>query len=310
MPTARPAAKVNLTLSVGARGADGYHPLRSVFMRIGLSDELKVEQATREAGADSLIVTGLPGCPVDDNLVLRAFAALRAATGLALPPLAARLDKRIPLTAGLGGGSSDAAAALELGAECWGIGLAPAAGTRLAASLGSDVPFFSAGAPAALVEGRGEIVTPLPGVSGEAGVLLAVTATQLSTGAVYARHDDLAAATAEGGPITDSLAASLRSGLDAAALADRLSDLRDANDLWPAAAELQPGLVTRRASLEQETGQPWLLTGSGPTLFTLYPSPEEARAAGHRLERRASAARLGATLLASGSNPVSNERRT
>ena len=309
MPTAWPPAKLNLTLAVGPRGADGYHPLRSVFLRIGLFDELAAEQSAPEAGADSLLVTGLPGCPVDDNLVLRAFAALRSATGLALPPLAARLEKNIPLTAGLGGGSSDAAAALDLAAGCWGVGLAPAERQRLAIGLGSDVPFFSAGAPAALVEGRGEVVTPLPGVSVGVGVLLAVGAAPLSTGAVYARHDELATAATDAGRSTGDLAAALRNGLGAPALVDRLGDLRDANDLWPAAADLRPGLAATRATIESETGRPWLLTGSGPTLFTLYPSVEEARAAGRRLADRISAVGLAASLIATDSGPSDNDRR-
>ena len=144
---------------------DGYHELHSVMVPLDLADRLSVS-ILPSGGPDSLHVDGFDPGPVADNLVLRAFAAARRhahpAWGRAEPPpaLAARLEKRIPVAAGLAGGSSDAAAAVDAALEAWGVELDPAARHRLAAELGSDVPFFLAGGPA-LVEGRGERLTPL-----------------------------------------------------------------------------------------------------------------------------------------------------
>ncbi len=121
---ARPRSKVNLTLSVGPRGGDGFHSLRSIFLRVGLADELTVALADG-LGSDVLTVAGLPGCPVDGNLVLRAFAAVRRVADRDLPPLVAHLDKRIPMAGGLGGGSSDGAAAIDAALASWRVAPGP-----------------------------------------------------------------------------------------------------------------------------------------------------------------------------------------
>jgi 4-diphosphocytidyl-2-C-methyl-D-erythritol kinase len=280
-PQARPMAKVNLTLEVSGRRADGYHDLRSVFLRIGLADSLQVT-AGWVGESDELLVSGLPGCPIQGNLVLRAFELLRETVEPRLPALRAELDKQIPLGAGLGGGSSDGAAAIELAAAAWGIGLAAGEAAELARSLGSDVPFFATTAPVALVEGRGEVVTPLPAVAGGAGVLLAISGTELSTARVFARHDELATSGHAAG-VSQRLADALGAGTTGADLVELSGELADGNDLWSAAADLLPQLVERRAQLERATGRRWLMSGSGSTLFAIYASPGEAIEAGRRL---------------------------
>ncbi|HEY7600603.1 MAG TPA: hypothetical protein VH741_11805 [Candidatus Limnocylindrales bacterium] len=274
-------AKVNLTLAVAPRADDGYHPLRSIFLRIGLADELSVEQVAGDA--DELRVDGLPGCPVDGNLVLRAFELIRAEVAVALPALSAQLHKQVPIGAGLGGGSSDGAAALELALATWGIGLPAARVEELALELGADVPFFLADTPAALVEGRGERIVALPAVRAGAGVLLATFAAPLSTAAVFAAFDGLSVDTAPASVATDELADALAAGLDGARLADRAAELRDANSLWPAAVALAPELGSARDALESATDMPWLLTGSGRSLFSLHRSPEAAVDVGRSL---------------------------
>ena len=135
-------------------------------MPLGLSDRLSL--APVDGHQDTLHVSGLDAGPPADNLVFRAIAAARAAVGGGwpggpgpAPALAARLEKRIPVAAGLAGGSSDAAATLDGALEAWGAELDDATHHAVAARLGSDVPFFLAGGPA-LVEGRGETVAPLP----------------------------------------------------------------------------------------------------------------------------------------------------
>ncbi len=172
-------AKVNLVLEVIGRRSDGYHALRSVMAPLAFGDRLSVRVAVR--GRDRLAVRGLDAGPPADNLVLRAAALLRADAGSTdLPPLAFVLRKRIPVAAGLGGGSSDAAAALQLAAAAWGIRLTQGRQRRLAASLGSDVPFFTTGGWV-LVGGRGERLSPLPPPGGPPGVLLVVPTVRLST---------------------------------------------------------------------------------------------------------------------------------
>jgi 4-diphosphocytidyl-2-C-methyl-D-erythritol kinase len=219
-------------------------------------------------GRDELTVDGLPDVPVEANLVLRAFAATRRALGAELPPLVAHLEKRIPMQAGLGGGSSDAAAAVDAALQMWRAGLAPEVHAEIALALGSDVPFFVRGGHAALVAGRGDEVVPLDAPP-ELGLLLVTPRVGLSTSAVFARFDDL-----NGAP-RDAVDVSVLGRLPVAA-----AELRDANALWPAAVSLAPKLATMRAELEDATGLPWLMSGSGSTLFALYPSAQDAAASG------------------------------
>ncbi len=276
-------AKLNLGLAVGAVRPDGYHELRSIFLRIGLSD--RIEGRSVPGGfVDSLAIGGDPDCPVDGNLVLRAAAELRTRLERDLPPLAFRLRKAIPMDAGLGGGSADAAAALDVAAEAWGIGLEPATRHAAAAGLGADVPFFSAGVPGALVGGIGEQLEPLPAVHG-LGVLLVSPKLRLRTRAVFGALDAMAPAgrAEESAAVVESLASALRSGLEAGALAEWAVPLRDANDLWRAAVALAPMLGEVRAALEEQLARPVLLTGSGSTLFALYPSTADAADAGRAL---------------------------
>ncbi len=277
-------AKLNLTLAVVGRRSDGYHELHSVMVPLGLVDRLSL--AVLPAGHDSLHVAGRPIGRPADNLVLRAIRAARGAVTAAdprnpVPSLAARLEKRIPVAAGLGGGSSDAAAALEGALEAWGAGLADVERLRLAAGLGSDVPFFLAGAPA-LVEGRGERVTPLPGPAGEPpGILLVTPAVPIRTPDVFAAYDGGARPAAGSGAraASEHLAAELRGRLQARRLLDRAGILAAANDLTAAAAAVVPELVPFRRRLTRLLARPVGQTGSGPSLWVLYPSEGAAAAA-------------------------------
>jgi len=287
---ARARAKVNLTLAVSGRRADGYHELDSVFLRIRLADQLSVEIApdarpSDDPEADRLTVRGdeAARCPPATNLVLRASRLLRSHALRPLPPLAWTLHKRIPVAAGLGGGSSDAALALELAVTAWGQGLTHGERLALAAELGSDVPFFAADVPAARVSGRGERVAPLPAPAGDPGLLLAVPPGGLATRDVFAAFDEREAGSGGAHEATADLAARLVEGADGALLAAAAARLRDANDLLPAALAVRPELVEVRAALERRLGVPFLLSGSGPTLLALYPSGEEAAAALERL---------------------------
>jgi 4-diphosphocytidyl-2-C-methyl-D-erythritol kinase len=270
---ARPRAKVNLTLRVGERGRDGYHELESTFLRIGLADELTVAFGNG-LGADVLTVSGLPGANGTDNIVLRAFDAARRTLGHELPPLVAHLDKRIPIAAGLGGGSADAASAVDCALQMWGASLSPALLADVALELGADVPFFAANAAAALVRGRGEQVEVVPEPRNDIGLLLVTPAIALSTAAVFARFDELNLA---GQTTTAPHPPDLT---DLAACAEQL---RDANDLWAATITIAPELAVLRDELERQTHRPWLMSGSGSTLFAIYESANESVASAKSL---------------------------
>lgn len=277
-------AKLNLTLAVIGRRADGFHDLHSVFVPLALADRLSLAPSGAVERADSLHVVGFDPGPTADNLVVRAIAAARAAVGVGpgrppTPPLAVRLEKHIPVAAGLGGGSSDAAAALDGALAAWGAELDPHRRASLAAGLGSDVPFFLAGGPA-LVEGRGERVAPLAGIRGEPGVLLVTPAVALRTPDVFAVFDGIRG-TGDGSVRMSSthLAQELGTGLAATDLVARTGVLAAANDLLPAAVLVEPALIGVRRALTRLLGRPIGLSGSGPTLWTLYPSQADARAA-------------------------------
>jgi 4-diphosphocytidyl-2-C-methyl-D-erythritol kinase len=281
-------AKVNLALAVTGRRADGFHTLASVFVRLELHDDVSVEAG--EPGAlDSVRVSGDADCPVEGNLVLRAAAAVRAlatreAPPIELPGLIFDLEKRIPVGAGLAGGSTDAAAALDLAATSWGIRLPPDDRHTLALRLGADVPFFAGGFGAALVEGVGERVRELPAPVPPAGVLLVTPAERLATATVFDAFDRLARSTAATAAV-ERLSDAMGTGLTGEALATHADGLRDANDLWPAAVEVLPTLATMRDDLEAALDRPVLMTGSGSTLLALYPSPGAAREATTVLSR-------------------------
>ena len=303
-------AKLNLTLAVVGRRPDGFHALHSVMAPLGLADRLSLAAAAGPEDTLHVVFDGGDDAaigPAGDNLVLRAITAARTAIGGALPApaLAARLEKRIPVAAGLAGGSSDAAAALDGALEAWGapgdLVLSAAERRSLAARLGSDVPFFLAGG-IALVEGRGEIVGPLPGaiLAGAPAVLLIVARVAVPTEAVFA------ALAAAGKPpngatrtTSEHLAGELQRGLTGQALHDRAGILASANDLYPATAAILPEIVPFRRALVRLTGRPVGLSGSGPAFWVLYPD----LAAAARAEATVRAALAAGQLVAPGERP-------
>ena len=302
-------AKLNLTLAVVGRRSDGYHSLHSVMVPLTLGDALTVSAAPAGATEDALIISGLALAATPDNLVMRAIEATRAAVGASAqrepglgvaaetPLLTARLVKRIPMAAGLGGGSSDAAAAMDAALGVWNATLTAAQATDVAASLGSDVPFFLARG-AALVTGRGEFVEPLPQLKGEPPAVLLVTPQlPIPTAAVFAAFAGGLARRPPAGPrppatpplparstsralaVSVSLAAAMRSGLAVHGLLELAADLAGANDLLPATQSVAPNLPEFMEALSELLGRPIGLSGSGPTLWALYPSLPEARKA-------------------------------
>jgi 4-diphosphocytidyl-2-C-methyl-D-erythritol kinase len=296
-PTAGPSAlhvvrfapaKLNLTLAIEGRRDDGFHALHSVFVPLALGDVLTATPSASGGSRDSLRIAGLTLAAGPENLVLRAFAATREAVAKtwpgapASPPrLAARLTKHIPIAAGLGGGSSDAAAAIDAALAAWNATLEPRELAELAASIGSDVPFFLAGG-AALVTGRGEFVDPLPDFQGEPPAVLLVTphlgvstAAAFKTYAEGARPSDSTRA----GRVSERLAIAMKAGMTGRELSGWAGELADANDLLPATLAIAPGLKEFGLALERLLGRPVCQSGSGPTLWALYENLAEARKA-------------------------------
>ena len=180
----RAPAKINLGLTVLRRRPDGYHDLLSVMQQLSLADTLLLEPH-REPGWR--FFCSEPALSGEDNLVCRAAALLAEKAGQRrpLPGVKISLFKSIPVAAGLGGGSSDAAAALKGLNSFWGLGLSLAELLELGAALGSDVPYCLLGGTA-LVQGRGEKVASLPALPFHWVVLALPPGLQLSTAQVYA----------------------------------------------------------------------------------------------------------------------------
>ncbi|QDT17257.1 4-(cytidine 5'-diphospho)-2-C-methyl-D-erythritol kinase [Alienimonas californiensis] len=261
-------AKLNLTLDVLGKRADGFHELESLMVTVGWYDTLTFAPAERFA----LAVTGAAGVPCDErNLVTRAATALSAAIGRD-PGAAITLHKRIPHEAGLGGGSSDAAATLLGLNELWDCGLSRAELSELGATIGSDVPFFLCGSPAGVVRGRGERVEPLnPGPPRWAA--LAKPPIGLSTAAVFAAW----------GGRTSAQATSRAAGAYAAAGSALAA--ATTNDLDGPATELEPTLAAERDAFASLGFERSCLSGSGTSRFALCRSAASARSAAAALRR-------------------------
>jgi 4-diphosphocytidyl-2-C-methyl-D-erythritol kinase len=268
----RAPAKVNLGLRILARRPDGYHELESLFAVLDLADLLSVEIARADTPSVSLRVEpGGTGAPADaSNLAVRAAELFLAETGLALR-VAIALEKRTPVAAGLGGGSSDAGAVLRaLGAFVPGA-LAPERLAKMALRLGADVPFFL-DPRAAWVRGVGERVEPVRGLPA-IPLVLASPGEPLSTREVFRVYDVLhpgARHAGRGGPPADLP----RLLDDAGALAALLH-----NDLEPAALRLCPAIRRLRQELTARGARAVGMSGSGPTLLGVFESPAAAHAA-------------------------------
>lgn len=278
-------AKVNRSLVVLGKRSDGFHELDTVFQAVGLTDRLTFEESdllTLDVD-DPSIPSGA------ENLVLRAARALAEAAGIR-PRAAITLEKRIPSGGGLGGGSSDAAVTLFGLSALWELDLPLELLSRIGGELGSDVPFFLHGGTARGL-GRGERIAPLGDLPPQA-VVLVMPPFPVSTPEVFRRLD---------APVWDGTGAG---ALDASGDPDR-------NDLEPAAEALFPALREVREALERAGATRARLSGSGSTVFGLFPDVATATEAGRRLEGlpAGSAVRVVATLTREESRSRSAPRR-
>ena len=256
-------AKLNLCLYVGPRRDDGLHEIRSLFEPLELADELRIS----EASEDQVICEGIER----PDLTETALAALRE-HGWEGPPLRIEVHKRVPVAAGLGGGSADAAAVLRLArGEVEGL-------RSIAAGIGADVPSQLQPRPC-LVAGAGEVIEPIA-PPGRHGVVLIPQEEGLSTAAVYAEADRL------GSPRGEAELEAIRRRIRDAVEGGRSPlEYRESlvNDLQAAALSLRPEIETALSALREAGAAHAMVTGSGPTAFGLFPTPDAAADAARSL---------------------------
>jgi 4-diphosphocytidyl-2-C-methyl-D-erythritol kinase len=273
-------AKLNLGLEILGRRDDGFHEVRTILCTLSLHDTLTFSPSP--TGRDDVTFEGMAlDLPARDNLIVRALEALRS-RGARIGAQRVVVDKRIPAAAGLGGASSDAAATIRaFAAELAATGGNPA---ELAASLGSDVPFFLDG-PVALASGRGEVLSPLPSPTGDVWAVLVTPHLDIpaKTSAMYAAIDP---AWWSSGAEVERIAAQL----------PRPPEAAPPNTFERAILTLYPRLAAVREHLLAE-GAPFVaLTGAGPTFYSLVGSEVTAdrlAAAMDRSNGHVTAARLG-----------------
>ncbi len=266
-------AKLNLFLRVLAREADGYHGLETLFCLVDLADELRAER--REGRGVTIEVQGADAGPSADNLAVRGAAAVLAATGERFA-VHLSLTKRIPVRAGLGGGSSDAAAALLAVNRLAGNAIPRHELLQFAAKLGSDVPFFLSGATLALAWAHGDRLLRLPPLP-SAPALLLTPPVSIPTAEAYAWVDEARQSAGRRGAVALDL--------------DALSTWGDigrmaGNDFEAAVFGRQPAVRAAFEALASTRPLVCRMTGSGSTLFAVYRSSRDREDAQMMLGRK------------------------
>jgi 4-diphosphocytidyl-2-C-methyl-D-erythritol kinase len=249
-------AKINLFLRVLAARPDGYHDIETLFQAIDLYDELIIEETT---GESCLVVPGRPDLETEANLIMRAARWIEKKTGQSLP-VKVELIKRIPVAAGLGGGSSDAAATLVGIRSLFGLDLGDDDLRQGAVALGADVPFFLRGG-SAVGEGIGELLTPV-NLPMNYSVLLVCPAFSVSTGVIFREFSKILTGEGREGRLWPRLQQ-----------AARVEDLLH-NDLQSVTESMHPELAGIRQLMHDAGLKATLMSGSGPTLFGIT-APDE-----------------------------------
>ena len=285
----RAPAKINLHLRVGPPAADGFHPLLSWMVTLGLADTLTLTAMDRrfDRGERVTLTCDDPSLPCDaTNLVVRAGQALADALPNTsdLCQVSAALVKRIPMGAGLGGGSSDGASALKGLNHLWSTSLSGQALAEISARLGSDLPFFFHG-DSSVCTGRGEVVRPVPAPIAK-WAMLVLPKIHMPTPAVYKQFDQMGLGDSD--RLTNEPDWGAWARMPARDLLPRL-----VNDLEAPAFAINAELGRLRDDVERMFGQPVRMSGSGSSLFTLYDGQELSIDAAERV-----VARLGEKALA------------
>lgn len=261
----RTNAKINLYLGVLGRRRDGYHELETIYHGISLADELTLQPSPADITVEMRGEAIVGEIPAHENLVFTAAGALRELAGV---KSGAHIEvcKRIPIGAGLGGGSADAAGSLVGLRSLWEIAIGDDELLALAAELGSDVSFCIRGGTAAAT-GRGEHLTPLPAPA-TLWFVLGISTLPLATAEVYELWTP---DTSTGAAGRAPMARALESG-DVGEVAARLH-----NDLERCACKLRPELAGKKAALLDAGARGCLVSGSGPTVFGICGSAADAR---------------------------------
>ena len=267
-------AKINLYLRVAGKRADGYHELDSIFLPITWSDYVRLE--TRPADTQSVSLH----CDQQSIADAKSNLAARAATSfmrefLINAAVLIDLRKRIPMGAGLGGGSSDAGAVLRMMSRIFRVP-AGARLAKLAVELGADVPFFLDPRPAR-VRGIGERIEPIPAMP-RLHLVVVVPGVEVPTAGVFKdlKREEWS------GALPDSELASIQSG--------EISAIHTVNDLFAPAIRQVPEIASLRALLEEEGARPVAMSGSGGAVFGLYANAESAQQSAARIHGRAAKA--------------------
>ncbi|BCX80553.1 4-diphosphocytidyl-2-C-methyl-D-erythritol kinase [Methylomarinovum caldicuralii] len=250
-------AKLNLMLRIVGRRPDGYHLLQTVFQFVDWADSLHFRWRDDD---QVVLATPLPGVPPDRDLTVRAARALQRLTGVRRG-VEIRLDKRLPMGGGLGGGSSDAATVLVALNALWGLGLSETALLEVGVELGADVPVFIKGV-AAWAEGVGERLTPVE--PPQPWYVILVPPCEVATAAVFGAED-------------------LTRNSPPAKISDFLAGLCG-NDFLPVVRRLYPQVDAALADLARH-GQP-RLTGTGACVYAAFPERDRAEAVAAALARR------------------------
>jgi 4-diphosphocytidyl-2-C-methyl-D-erythritol kinase len=260
----RAPGKINVCLFLGPTRPDGRHELVSVMQSITLADRLRLEEADGPPTTDVVDCPGIEG----DNLVTTAIARFRDAAGWHGDPVRISVDKRIPVAAGMAGGSADAAAALRLLARASGVE-DPELLHDIAIGLGADVP-AQVRPGRVLATGAGEVIERVPGVA-RYGVLVVPSDRPLLTADVFREADRLGLPRDAAG-LADALA-EVRAGLP------DLPDELCVNELAPAALSLRPDLEETLRRMHDAGADVAMVSGSGPTVLGLFHDRQAAKAA-------------------------------
>ena len=266
-------AKLNLTLDVLGKRPDGYHDLKMVMQSVALADTLTVETWTGEGLEVRTDLSFLPNN--EKNLAAAAALAFQTVTGRDLGGVAIAIEKRIPVCAGMGGGSSDAAAVLRSLERMLGTGQDLAALAGIGERVGSDVPYCVLGGTA-LAEGRGEVLTPLSALP-HCHVVICKPAFSISTPELFRAVDGVRLRCR---PDTDGVLAALEAG-DLGGVARRMYNVFE--DVLPSRQRTEVAAI--RSALVQHGALGANMSGTGPTVFGLFDREDPAREAHDRLSQ-------------------------